>query len=78
LASWGCEKDPFTLSGMAEDHFFLKSGNQHMPITVVGNVDSKKFIIIIHGGPGGNGLDYRDAYIKDLVEKEFVVVYRKL
>ena len=75
LASWGCEKDPFTLSGMAEDHFFLKSGNQHMPITVAGNVDSKKFILIIHGGPGGNGLDYRDAYIKDLVEKEFVVVY---
>lgn len=75
LVFWGCEKEPFTLSGMIEDHFFLKSGNQHMPITVAGNVDSKKFIFIIHGGPGGNGLDYRDAQIKDLVEKEFVVVY---
>lgn len=75
LVFWGCEKEPFTLSGMIEDHFFLKSGNQHMPITVAGNVDSKKFIFIIHGGPGGNGLDYRDAQIKELVEKEFVVVY---
>jgi pimeloyl-ACP methyl ester carboxylesterase len=71
----GCEKDSFTLSGIAEDHFFLKSGNQQMPITVAGNVDSKKFIIIIHGGPGGNSLVYRDNYVQDLVEKEFAVVY---
>lgn len=75
LFFWGCQKESVTLSGMAEDHFFLKSGNQHMPITVAGNVDSKKFIVIIHGGPGGNGIAYRDNYAKELVEKEFAVVY---
>lgn len=71
----GCGKDPFTTKGIAEDFFFLKSGNQHMPVTVAGNVDSRKFVVIIHGGPGGNGLDYRDKQAKALAEKEFAVVY---
>lgn len=75
LIFFGCKEDTFTKSGMAEDHFFLKCGNQHMPITVAGNVDSRKFIIIVHGGPGGSSIDYRDNYIKNIVEKEFAVVY---
>lgn len=75
LLFWGCQNEIFTLSGIAEDHFFLKSGNQHMPITVAGNIDSNKFVIIIHGGPGGNGMAYRDNYVKEVVESEFAVVY---
>ncbi|MFD2034628.1 alpha/beta fold hydrolase [Belliella marina] len=71
----GCQKESFTLSGMAEDHFFLKSGNQLMPITVAGNVDSKKFIVLIHGGPGGNALVYRNKAAKNIVENEFAMVY---
>lgn len=75
LFFWGCQKESFTLTGIAEDHFFLKSGNQQMPVTVAGNVDSKKFIVIIHGGPGGNSLDYKDRQAEELLEKEFAVVY---
>jgi proline iminopeptidase len=71
----GCQHEYFTQSGIAEDHFFLRSGNQHMPVTVAGNVDSKKFLVIIHGGPGGNGLEYRDTYVRTEVEKEAAVVY---
>lgn len=70
-----CSKDAFTQSGHADDHFFLKSGSQHMPVSVIGNIDSKKFIVIIHGGPGGNGIIYRDAYVKEKVEKEYAIVY---
>ena len=65
LFSGGCQKESFTSSGIAEDHFFLNSGNQHMPLTVAGNVDSKKFILILHGGPGGNSLEYRDQDIQE-------------
>lgn len=75
LVSGGCQKESFTIAGRAEDHFFLNSGNQHMPVTVAGNVDSKKFILILHGGPGGNSIDYRDQDIQELVENEFAVVY---
>jgi pimeloyl-ACP methyl ester carboxylesterase len=70
-----CKKEPFTQKGIAEDHFFLKSGNQHMPVTVGGNVDAKKLLVIIHGGPGGNAITYRDKYVKETVEKEFAIVY---
>lgn len=71
----GCQKDIFTTEGMAEDHFFLKSGNQHMPVTVAGNVDAKKFLVVIHGGPGGTAIAYRDAYVKEHVETELALVY---
>ena len=70
-----CETDPFTTSGMADDHFFLSSGNQHMPVTVGGNVDSRKFLVIIHGGPGGNAIVYRDENIRQVIENSFAVVY---
>jgi len=70
-----CKKDNFTQQGMAEDHFNLNSGNQQMPVTVAGNVDSKKFVIVIHGGPGGTAIAYRDSYVKDLVERQVTMVY---
>lgn len=75
VAISSCQKESFSLSGMADDHFFLKSGNQHMPISVVGNVDSKKFIIILHGGPGGSAIQYRDGYVREHVETDVVMVY---
>lgn len=71
----GCQKETFSTSGIAEDHFFLKNGNQHMPVIVGGNLDAKKILVIIHGGPGGNSIVYRDLHVKNIVEKEFVVVY---
>jgi pimeloyl-ACP methyl ester carboxylesterase len=60
---------------MANDHFFLKSGNQHMPISVAGNMDSKKIVIILHGGPGGSAIQYRNDYVRKNVEKQFAIVY---
>ncbi|MFN8698168.1 MAG: alpha/beta fold hydrolase [Flavobacteriales bacterium] len=75
LAISSCQKEQFTLSGMANDHFFLRSGYQHMPITVAGNTDSKKFVIIIHGGPGGSAIQYRTNYVRDHVENDVVMVY---
>lgn len=71
----GCQREAFTPSGQAEDHFFLKSGNQHLPVLVAGNVSSKKFIVILHGGPGGNSIVYRDPYVKEEVEQDYAVVY---
>ena len=71
----GCKKDTFTQHGFAEDHFNLNSGNQQMPVTVAGNIDSKKFVIVIHGGPGGTAIAYRDTYVKDIVEKQVTMVY---
>jgi pimeloyl-ACP methyl ester carboxylesterase len=70
-----CQKEDFSISGIINDHFFLKSGGQNMPVTVAGNIDSDKLLLIVHGGPGGNALAYRNDYVKTNVESEFAVVY---
>jgi pimeloyl-ACP methyl ester carboxylesterase len=47
-----------------------------MPVRVNGNVDSKKFIVILHGGPGGSSIQYRDnRVIIDYAEKNAAIVY---
>jgi pimeloyl-ACP methyl ester carboxylesterase len=70
-----CQKEDFTRSGMANDHFFLQNNNQNMPVLVAGNLDSKKMILVIHGGPGGNSFLYREKYVRNNVEPEFAMVY---
>jgi pimeloyl-ACP methyl ester carboxylesterase len=70
-----CQKEDFTKSGMANDHFFIDAEGQSIPVRVAGNLDSKKMLIITHGGPGGSAFVYRSNYVIDRVEKEFAVVY---
>ena len=40
-----------------------------------GNGSEKVFLIILHGGPGGDGLTYREGVIKNEIEQECAVVY---
>lgn len=70
-----CHKEDFNSSGMVEDHFFLKNDKQNMPVVVAGNMDSRKMLVVIHGGPGGNALDYRNSYVKTIVESDVAIVY---
>lgn len=70
-----CQKSPFTQSGMAEDHFYLRSGSQTLPVLVAGNMDSDKMLVIVHGGPGGDGIVYRDGFTQRLIEPTLPVVY---
>ncbi len=70
-----CQEEVFTTEGMAHDVFFLRNEGQDMPVHVIGNVDSKKMIFIIHGGPGGNGLEYRDEFVEKNIESQFGVIY---
>ena len=68
-----CQKEEFARTGMVHDHFFLQSGGQNMPVTVSGNMDPGKIMLIVHGGPGGNALAYRNNYVKSTVESEYAV-----
>ena len=62
-------------SGMIEESIFLKRDKQSLYLKVAGNINSKKILLIIHGGPGGSGLDYRDSFFINQIEKEFAVAY---
>jgi pimeloyl-ACP methyl ester carboxylesterase len=57
------------------DLFYLERDGSTMPTHVHGNIDSKVFIVILHGGPGGNGLEYRPGVFSEVVEKNYAVVY---
>lgn len=54
---------------------FVRHKDADMPAYIHGNATDKTFLIILHGGPGGNGLSYRDNAIKTEIEKNCAVVY---
>jgi pimeloyl-ACP methyl ester carboxylesterase len=70
-----CQKEQISTGTNISDNFFLQSEGISMPIQVFGNMASKKILFIIHGGPGGSALEYRNDYVANNVEKEFAVVY---
>lgn len=68
-----CNKDEFQKDG---DFFYLESVGAKMPIWVKGNVESKKFIIFLHGGPEGGSSQYYTIFPSHKeIEKHFAIVY---
>jgi pimeloyl-ACP methyl ester carboxylesterase len=72
LALFGCQKtDPEGVNQtIYVDHDYAK-----MPVYIRGNVASGKLILLIHGGPGGSGLEYRGGTYTEMLEEEFAVAY---
>ncbi|WP_187388341.1 alpha/beta fold hydrolase [Seonamhaeicola marinus] len=70
---FSCSNDD-SLSNLNET-IFVRHKNADMPAYIHGNASEKVFLIILHGGPGGFGLAYRNATIKSDIEKEVAVVY---
>ncbi|MBO6518127.1 MAG: alpha/beta hydrolase, partial [Bacteroidia bacterium] len=54
---------------------YLRNKGADMPAYVYGNTGSKVFVILLHGGPGGNGLEYRSGNYVEQLEKEVAMVY---
>lgn len=46
-----------------------------MPAHIHGNVSSKVLIVVLHGGPGGSGLEYRTGVFSNELEKFYGIVY---
>ena len=76
LAFTGCDNADFS-DASGEDLFFLQSDNAIMPVRVQGNKASNRFVIFLHGGPGGNIVDARDFLETALgpIEEEVAMVY---
>lgn len=58
-----------------KDVLYVRRNQADMPAYIYGNGQSKTFLIILHGGPGGSGLEYRIGQYKDDLESEYAVVY---
>lgn len=72
----GCDTAPINEQS-GEDLFFLENDKAIMPVRVMGNKASKRFVIFLHGGPGGNIVDVRDFLDKPMapIEEHVAMVY---
>lgn len=72
----GCDTASIN-SESGEDLFFLENDQAIMPVRVKGNKASKRFVIFLHGGPGGNIVDARDFLDKPMqpIEEHVAMVY---
>jgi pimeloyl-ACP methyl ester carboxylesterase len=70
-----CQKEEISIDTSVSEVFYLQNNQAAMPIRVHGNTASKTFMIMIHGGPGGDAIIYRTDYVRQNLESEFAVVY---
>lgn len=74
LGMFSCTKEDINLNDLDET-IFVRHKNADMPAYIHGNGAEKVFLVILHGGPGGNGLAYRQNTFITEIEKNNAVVY---
>ncbi|MEO9892743.1 alpha/beta hydrolase [Aurantibacter sp.] len=74
LSMNSCTKENLDINELNET-IFVRHKKADMPAYIHGNASDKVFLIILHGGPGGNGLWYRLNTIRTDIEKNNAVVY---
>ncbi len=57
------------------DTLHVRRNNADMPAYIYGNGSSKVFLIVLHGGPGGSGLEYRIGTYAERLEERYAMVY---
>ncbi|OFX61039.1 MAG: hypothetical protein A2046_15840 [Bacteroidetes bacterium GWA2_30_7] len=60
-----------------QDFFYLRNDGADLPVYVEGNALSNKFVIVLHGGPGGDAQIYNNfsKAFSDKLESNFAMVY---
>ena len=74
LGTYACSKETENINNL-NTTLFVRHKKADMPAYIHGNASEKVFLIILHGGPGGLGLQYRVNTIKTEIEKNNAVVY---
>ena len=71
LCFTSCSKETF----YEGDHFFIKNAGATMPVIIKGNIDSKVFVVFVHGGPGGNASLSSFLPVSKELEKNYAFAY---
>ncbi|MBL56182.1 MAG: hypothetical protein CMP61_03245 [Flavobacteriales bacterium] len=58
-----------------DETIYVRSQGSDMPVHIHGNLNSKVLLLMVHGGPGGSGLDYRAGKYTVPLEQRFAVAY---
>jgi len=70
---FSCQKkqDPANL----DEIIYVRYKGADMPVYIHGNINSRTILLVVHGGPGGNGLEYRSGLWTVELEKRYAVAY---
>ncbi len=69
-----CSKENDDIDNLS-DILFVRHKKADMPAYIYGNSSEKVFLVTLHGGPGGKGLNFRNDTFKKNIEKTCAVVY---
>jgi len=58
-----------------KERFYFRNDGADIAVQIDGNIGSKTFILLLHGGPGGGSADYNSGYYADELEKKYAMVY---
>lgn len=72
LIFFSCNKEDMSA---LSDLIHIRNNGADMPAHIYGNGSDKVFIVVLHGGPGGSGLEYRAGKYAEMLEKHFAMVY---
>lgn len=72
-----CLEEEILIGTAVENHFFLENDGARMMVRVEGNTSSKTFLVILHGGPGGEAAVYNllATAFSEPLERDYAVVY---
>lgn len=73
LVLFSCSKE-VDLTKM-EQTIYVRTNGADMPVHVHGNLSNEIIIIVVHGGPGGNGLEYRNGLYAEKLEQKYAMAY---
>lgn len=57
------------------ERFYFRTDGADLAVQVDGNINSKVFILLLHGGPGGGSGAYNSGYYADKLEEKYAMVY---
>ena len=57
------------------ERFYFRTNGVDLAVQVDGNVASKTFILLLHGGPGGGASEYNSGYYSEKLEEEYAMIY---
>jgi proline iminopeptidase len=67
-----CKKADLT---KVDEVFWVRNQGADMPVHIHGNLNNSIILLVVHGGPGGSGLDYRWGKYTVPLEKKYAVAY---
>jgi len=73
LVLFSCKKEQ-DLNNL-DEIIYVRHKGADMPVYIHGNVHSGTILLVVHGGPGGNGLEYRSGLWTVELEKRYAVAY---